>query len=65
MASITKIVRLANGEIELSMTLGNLEEVERWILSWDEHASVLEPVAMVRRIREVAETLGKRYAKRH
>ncbi|MEP6670202.1 MAG: WYL domain-containing transcriptional regulator [Chthoniobacter sp.] len=58
-----KIKRLADGEIELSMTLGSLEEVERWILSWGEHASVLEPAAMIRRIREVAETLGRRYAK--
>jgi len=57
-----KMRRLADGKIELSMTLGSLEEVERWILSWGEHASVLEPPAMVRRIREVAATLVRRYA---
>lgn len=32
------------------MTFGSLEEVERWILSWGEHASVLEPPAQVRQI---------------
>jgi predicted DNA-binding transcriptional regulator YafY len=58
-----KIKRLADGEIELSMTLGSLEEVERWILSWGEHASVLEPAALIRRIRAVAETLRRRYTK--
>jgi predicted DNA-binding transcriptional regulator YafY len=56
-----KIKRLAAGEIELTMTLGGLEEIERWILSWGEHATVLEPPAMVRRISEVAATLGRRY----
>jgi predicted DNA-binding transcriptional regulator YafY len=47
--------------MELTMTLGGLEEIERWILSWGEHATVLEPPAMVRRIKEVAATLGRRY----
>lgn len=56
-----RIKRLADGGIELTMTLGSPEEIERWILSWGEHATVLDPAAMVRRIREVAETLGRRY----
>ena len=56
-----KVKRLADGEIELTMTLGGLEEIERWILSWGEHATVLEPPAMVRRIKEIAGTLSRRY----
>lgn len=45
-----KIKRLADGEIELSLTLGSLEEVERWVLSWGEHAVVLEPMELKRRV---------------
>ena len=39
------------------MTLGGLEEVNRWALSWGEHARVSEPVALKRQIRPVAETI--------
>jgi proteasome accessory factor B len=52
-----KVRRLADGQIELSMTLGGLEEVERWILSWGEHAQVLEPEGLKRRIRRIAEAI--------
>ena len=48
-----KIRELRGGEIELQMTLGALEEIERWILSWGEHAKVLAP-------RELAESIEKR-----
>ncbi|MEO8351422.1 MAG: WYL domain-containing protein, partial [Chthoniobacteraceae bacterium] len=56
-----KIKRLADGEIELSMTLGGLEEIERWILSWGEHATVLAPSPLVHRLREFAASLARRY----
>ena len=51
------IRQLRNGEMELTMTLGGLEEVERWILSWGEHARVLEPAELKMRIRRVAELI--------
>jgi predicted DNA-binding transcriptional regulator YafY len=41
--SSQKLKVLSDGETELSMTLGSLEEIERWILSWGAHARVLEP----------------------
>jgi len=43
-----KIKHLVDGEIELTMTLGSLEEIERWVLSWGEHVQVLEPAALKR-----------------
>jgi proteasome accessory factor B len=43
---------LRGGEIELEMTLGALEEIERWILSWGEHAKVLEPKNLVDSVRQ-------------
>ena len=38
-----KIKELRGGAIELSLHLSDLEEVERWILSWGVHAEVIDP----------------------
>ena len=57
-----KFQRLPGGELELSMDLGSLEEIERWILSWGRHATVLEPPALIKRIRETAQSLTRAYA---
>ena len=53
---------LAGGELELSMDLGSLEEIERWILSWGRHATVLEPPALINRIRETAQSIIRAYS---
>jgi len=37
--------------------VGNLEEIERWVLSWGAHAWVLEPSELKRRIRRAAEAI--------
>ena len=52
-----KLKPLASGELELSMELGSLEEIERWVLSWGGHARVLEPVELKRMIRRAAEAM--------
>lgn len=57
-----KIERLADGELELTMTLGGLEEIERWILSWGTHATVIEPTQLKRSVAAVARSLSDRYA---
>ena len=57
-----KIKPLGNGEVELTMTLGGLEEIERWVLSWGTHARVIEPAALVRRIRDIVKQLGRHYS---
>jgi predicted DNA-binding transcriptional regulator YafY len=41
------------------MTLGALEEIERWILSWGEHAQVLGPKILVDSIRKRIRAMGK------
>jgi predicted DNA-binding transcriptional regulator YafY len=58
-----KVKRLPNGGIELSLVLGNLEEVERWILSWGTHARVLGPVELEQRIRKTVAELSGVYGK--
>lgn len=50
---------LPGGELELQLDLGSLEEIERWVLSWGAHARVLEPAALVQRIRTAAEEILK------
>jgi len=56
-----KIKQLRDGEIELSLTLGNLEEVERWILSWGSHGQVLAPAELRERISKTVSTLADTY----
>ena len=57
-----KIKNLPNEELELHLQLGSLEEIERWILSWGEHATVLGPRRLVERMRAATQDLALRYA---
>ena len=54
-----KIRDLKGGEIELEMKLGALEEIERWILSWGEHARVIGPKVLVDSIRKRVRAMTK------
>jgi proteasome accessory factor B len=54
---------LPGGQIRLRMRLNNVEEVERWVLSWGAHATVVAPQALVVRIEKVTSELNRRYAK--
>src|SRR6202011_6152724 len=56
-----KIKQLRNGGIELSLTLGNLEEIERWVLSWGVHAQVLSPEELKENIAKTITAVAKRY----
>ncbi len=56
-----KIKQLRDGGIELSLTLGNLEEIERWVLSWGTHAQVLTPPELKERISKTVSALADTY----
>src|SRR5882724_7921380 len=56
-----KIKQQRDGEIELSLSLGNLEEIERWILSWGSHAQVLAPAELKERIAKTVAELANAY----
>ena len=43
--------------IEMSLELGGLEEITRWVLSWGGHAKVIAPKELQSRIREAAREL--------
>jgi len=56
------ITEKRDGTVELQLRLGSLEEVERWILGWGEHAEVLSPTALRRRIAAVAKQIAVKHA---
>jgi proteasome accessory factor B len=56
-----KIKPLPGGGVEMTMELGSLEEVERWLLSWGKRAFVLEPPELVDRIKATLRLLNQAY----
>lgn len=58
-----KFKRFSDDEAELSLKLGGLEEIERWVLSWGSHARVLEPKVLVDRIADVLRASLAQYKK--
>ena len=56
-----RIREIKGGSIELQMTLGALEEIERWILSWGDHAKVLAPPPLVESVKARIHQMSKGY----
>ncbi|MEI6083948.1 MAG: WYL domain-containing protein [Verrucomicrobiota bacterium] len=56
-----KIKELPAGEIELTLKLANLTEVQRWVLSWGEHARVLAPAELRDNVRLTLEKMIESY----
>jgi predicted DNA-binding transcriptional regulator YafY len=50
-----------DGGLVVKMTLNNLEEVEKWVLSFGKHATVIEPAALRERVGRIGKALAKRY----
>jgi predicted DNA-binding transcriptional regulator YafY len=49
------------GGLELEMTLGALEEIERWILSWGDHAKALSPKVLTDAVAKRIRAMGQQY----
>ncbi len=45
----------------LTMRLNSIEEIDRWVLGWGTHATVVRPKAVQERIRSMAQDLLQRY----
>ena len=54
---IHALQELPDGCSRLSMRLNNIEEMERWVLSWGVHARAVRPRALAERIRKIAAQL--------
>ena len=51
-----------DGSLVVTMTLNNLEEIERWVLTFGGHAEVLQPSALKERVRKAAEETARKYS---
>ena len=60
--SSQEFLELPDGTSRFRMRLNNIEEMERWVLSWGAHAMVVRPRALAERIRKTAVELTTRYA---
>lgn len=60
--SSQEFMELPGGCCRLRMRLNNIEEMERWVLSWGTHATVVRPKVLANRIRKAAMELARRYA---
>jgi len=52
---------LADGSSRLQLRLSSLDEIERWVLSWGIHATVLAPAALRERLKTTARHVSERY----
>jgi proteasome accessory factor B len=59
--SSQQVTELPGGESRMRMRLSGLEEVERWVLSWGTHATVIQPQLLVERVGAIARALSGRY----
>jgi len=57
-----EFTELPKGYSRLRLRLNNIEEIERWVLSWGLHAAVVRPNALVNRVRQTVAGLVERYA---
>jgi proteasome accessory factor B len=57
-----EITELPDGCSRLRVRLNNIEEMERWVLSWGRHATVVRPKMLLDRILQTAMVLQKRYS---
>jgi proteasome accessory factor B len=56
------LTELPAGGSRLRLRLSGLEEVERWVLSWGTHATVVRPQALRARLAGTGRVLGARYS---
>ncbi len=55
---------LPDGGLELTLRLGALPEIERWVLTWGSQAEVIEPKELRQRLRAAVEALARTYRSR-
>ena len=58
-----ELIELPKGQLRMRLRLNNLEEIERFVLSWGTHATVVRPKALITRIRQIVGELRQRYVR--
>lgn len=57
-----RITERRDGKLELCLTLGGFEEIERWLLSWGDRAQVISPPELIERLKATMNKSLARYA---
>ncbi len=57
-----EFTELPGGCSRIRMRLNSIEEIERWVLTWGTHATVVRPKGLTERIRKIGEEFCRRYA---
>jgi proteasome accessory factor B len=57
-----EITELSGGSMRMRLRLNNIQEVERWVLSYGTHATVVRPLMLAERIEQTTAELQQRYA---
>jgi predicted DNA-binding transcriptional regulator YafY len=58
-----ELLELPKGSLRMRLRLNNIEEIERFVLSWGTHATVVRPKALVSRLRQISKGLHDRYSR--
>jgi len=56
-----ELIELPKGRLRVKLRLNSLEEIERWVLGFGEHATVVEPEELSERIGKIGKELAGRY----
>ena len=56
-----ELTGLPGGGVRLQLRLTNLAEIERWVLSWGTHATVVSPERLRESFLQTADALRERY----
>jgi predicted DNA-binding transcriptional regulator YafY len=56
-----EVTELSKGMLRVAMRLNNIEEVEKWVMGFGTHATVVRPNALRERLRKTAVEIVKRY----
>jgi proteasome accessory factor B len=59
--SSQQVTELPGGGSHMRMHLSGLDEVERWVLSWGTHATVMQPEVLAERVGRAAREVARRY----
>ncbi len=56
-----ELTKLSKGMLRVTLRLSNIEEVEKWVMGFGTHATVVEPEELRERLRKTGEEWAKRY----
>ena len=57
-----EFTELPKGGLRVTMRLNGIEEVEKWVMGFGTHATVVRPKALAERLRKTGEVFVQRYS---